>query len=74
MKLLENIFLGLKIKKKYLTEGIKKCLKCRMDKIHKSYKEMGVYPYELYTLMCVVANEFDINYTMELHGELINID
>jgi hypothetical protein len=56
-----------------VTEGIKKCLKIRMDMIFKQYEERDSYPYELYTLMCTIADEFDINYTMELHGELMGV-
>ena len=56
-----------------ITVGIKKCLKSRMDEIFRCYEEGGIYPYELYTLMCTVADEFDINYTLDLHGELMGV-
>ena len=60
-------------RKNRVTIGIKKCLKSRMDEIYKNFDEMGMYPYEIYTLMCCVADEFDINYTMNLHGELMGV-
>ena len=59
--------------KNRVTEGIKKCLKNRMNEIHENFEKMGLYPYELYTLMCTVADEFDINYTIDLHGELMGV-
>jgi hypothetical protein len=40
--------------------------------IDTSYEMIGHFPYELYTLMCGVADEYGINYTMELHGEVLN--
>ena len=60
-------------RKNRVTIGIKKCLKKRMDKFFEDYEKRGSYPYELYTLMCCVADEFDINYTMDLHGELMGV-
>ncbi len=60
-------------RKNRVTIGIKKCLKTRMDKFFNDFSKMGLYPYELYTLMCTVADEFDINYTIDLHGELMGV-
>ena len=44
-------------------------LKQRMDSIIDSRDE---FPYELYTLMCAVADEYGVNMTMDLYGELLN--
>ena len=35
-------------------------------------RKVGGYPYELYTLMCVEADKYGINYTMDLHQELLD--
>jgi len=59
--------------KNKLTVGIKECLQEKMDNIFKTYEENGMYPYELFTLMCGIADTFDIIYTMELHGELMGV-
>jgi len=56
-----------------MNDEIKNKLKKRMNKFFEDYKKMGLYPYELYTLMCTIADEYDINYTLDLHGELMGV-
>ena len=52
--------------------GDKRLVNKAREIIDLSYEMLGKLPYELYTLMCVVADEYGINYTMELHGEVLN--
>jgi hypothetical protein len=47
-------------------------LLAEMRKIKQSYKEMGVFCYELYTLMYVIALKENIPYGMDIHSELNN--
>ena len=56
-----------------MNDEIKNKLKKRMNKFFEDYEKMGLYPYELYTLMCTVADEHKINYTLDLHGELMGV-
>jgi len=43
----------------------------KMEEIMKTYREMGTYPYELYTLMSGIAMEESIPYDMERHSILL---
>lgn len=52
-------------------DEIKTGLKQRMDKFFVDFRNLGLYPYELYTLMHCVADEYGIEYNMDLHQELI---
>lgn len=54
-----------------VTEEIKNRLQEKMNNIIRIFEENGTYPYELYTLMCTMANEFNIYYSLDLHGELM---
>lgn len=43
----------------------------KMKQIIKEYKIMGLFPFELYTLMSNFALKKNINYNMDFHLELM---
>ena len=47
------------------------CLSSQMGKIFDDYKQMGLYPYEIYTLMCGFAMNKNISYNIGIHTELL---
>ena len=48
-------------------------LLAEMRKIQQTYKEMGIYCHELYTLMYGIALKENIPYGMDIHLELMNV-
>lgn len=46
-------------------------LKKEMDKIFNSFKESNQHPYEIYSLMSVVALNEDVEYSVALHNKLM---
>ena len=44
-----------------------------MKNIQQSYKNMGIYCYELYTLMCGIALNNNVFYDIDIHSELMNV-
>jgi len=44
-----------------------------MKSIFNRYKSRNQYPYELYTLMCVVADNKNYEYDMNIHIQLMDL-
>jgi len=44
-----------------------------MKSIFVSFKKLGLYPYELYTLMCGVATRYNYFYSLDTHSKLLNV-
>lgn len=44
-----------------------------MINIRQSYKNMEIYYYEIYTLMCGIAMKNNISYNVVIHTELMNV-
>jgi len=44
----------------------------KMKKIFKDFESMGLFPYEIYTLMCSYAIKIKCEYNMDIHSRLMN--
>jgi len=44
---------------------------CLMQSIIEIYKDIDIYPYELYTLMLTIASNKSIDYNLEKHIKLL---
>ena len=57
--------------KKFTLSDVIQCLSSQMQKIFDDYKQMRLYPYEIYTLMCGFAMNKNYSYSLQLHNELL---
>ena len=57
--------------KKFTLSDVIQCLSSQMQKIFDDYKQMNLYPYEIYTLMCGFAMNKNYSYNMTIHSELL---